>query len=100
MNITLNQILSLFGQLNDIPDKSSPREIFRNFLRENIKEFCQIRYFIEEWVRTLGEQYNRALQDLFNYLIKFLDFEVIFGRYHGFQIHIGFERSKIPYGIY
>jgi hypothetical protein len=51
----------------------------------------QIRDYIEECLRYSGDQYNRALQDLVNYLGHFLGFEVTFGRYHGVQGQIGFD---------
>ena len=52
-------------------------------------------------LRTSGDQYNRALQDLVNHLGHFLEFEVTFGRYHGVQGQIGFDGHwKSPTGFH
>ena len=91
MSITLKQILNLVGKLNDSPGEDTPRERFRNFLKENVTEIGQIRDYIEECLRTTGEQYNYALQDLVNYVGHFLEFDVTFGRYRGVQGQIGFD---------
>jgi len=42
-------------------------------------------------LRTSGDQYNRSLQDLVNYLGEFLGFKVTFGRYQGVQGQNGFD---------
>ena len=91
MSITLNQILALVGKLDDSPGTDTPRERFRHFLKENVNEVGQVRDYIEECLRTSGDQYNRALQDLVNYLGRLLEFEVTFGRYQGVQGQIGFD---------
>jgi len=91
MSITLNQILALVGKLDDIPGDETPRERFRRYLRENVREVGQIRDYVEECLRVSGDQYNRALQDLVNHLGHFLEFEVTFGRYHGVQGQLGFD---------
>ena len=91
MNITLTQILSLVGRLDDLPGEETPRERFRQFLKEIVLEVGQIRDYIEECLRNSGEQYSRALQDLVNYVGHFLEFEVLFGRYQGVQGQIGFD---------
>lgn len=91
MGVALKQILDLVGKLDDTPGDETSRERFRRFLKENITEVGQIRDYIEECLRNSGDQYNRALQDLVNYLGHFLGFEVTFGRYHGVQNKIGFD---------
>jgi len=91
MSIALNQILALVGKLDDSPGDDTPRERFRRFLKENVNEVGQIRDYIEECLRTSGDQCNRALQDLVNHLGHFLGFDVIFGRYQGVQGQIGFD---------
>lgn len=91
MNVKLTQILSLVGRLDDSPGEETPRERFRQFLKENVLEVGQIRDYIEECLRNPGEQYSRALQDLVNYVGHFLEFEVVFGRYQGVQGQIGFD---------
>lgn len=67
ISITLNQILALVGKLDDSPGEDTPRERFRRFLKENVNEVGQVRDYIEERLRTSGDQYNRAFQDLANY---------------------------------
>jgi hypothetical protein len=79
------EILGLVGKLDDTPGDETSRERFRRFLEENISEVGQIRDYIKECLRNSGDKYNRALQDLVNYLGHFLGFEVIFGRYQGVQ---------------
>jgi len=91
MSITLNQTLALVGKLDDTPGDEVPRERFRRFLRENVREVGQIRDYVEGCLRDSGDQYNRALQDLVNHLGQFLEFEVTFGRYHGVQGQLGFD---------
>lgn len=91
MSINLNQILSLVGKLDDSSGPESPRERFRDFLKENVLEVGQVRDYIEECLRNSGEQYSRALQDLVNYIGHFLEFKVDFGRYHGVKGQIGFD---------
>lgn len=91
MSIALTQILGLVGKLDDTPGKTTPRERFRAFLGDNIKEVGQIRDYIQECLSNTGDQYNRALQDLVNHLGHFLGFEVTSGRYHGVAGEIGFD---------
>lgn len=90
-SITLKQILALVGNLDDSPGVDNPRERFRLYLKDNVKEVGQIRDYVEESLRTTGSQYNRAFQDLINYLGHFLGFEVKFGRYQGIPGQIGFD---------
>jgi len=97
--ISLSQILNLVGKLDDSHGIETPRERFRAFLRDNVKEVGQIRDYIEECLRLTGDQYNRALQDLVNHLGSLLGFEVQFGRYHGVRGEIGFDGHwKSPSG--
>lgn len=99
--ISLHQILDLVGKLDDTPGDETPRERFRRFLRDNVKEVGQIRDFVEECLRVSGDQYNRALQDLVNHLGRLLSFEVEFGRYKGVKSEIGFDGLwKSPSGSY
>jgi len=101
MSISLKHVLDLVGKLDDSPGEGVARERFRRFLKENVKEIGQVRDYIEECLRTSGDQYNRALQDLVNYLGQFLEFEVTFGRYHGVQGQIGFDGHwKSPTGFH
>ena len=67
-NITLKQLLSLVGTLNDREGEDTARERLHRFLEENVKEAGQVRDFIEECLRNTGDQYNKALQGLINHL--------------------------------
>ena len=91
MNVTLSQILNLVGKLDDQQGDDISRERFRTFLRDNVKDIGQLRDYIEECLRNSGDQYNRALQDLVNYIGCFLGFKVEYGRYHGVSNAIGFD---------
>ena len=99
-SITLKQILSLVGKLDDSPGNDTPRERFRNYLRENVDEVGQVRDYVEESLRTAGAPFNRAFQDLINYLGHFMGFDVDFGRYQGVQGQIGHDGLwKSPSGF-
>ena len=91
MSITLHQILSLAGKLDDVSGPETPRERFRQFLQANITKVGEVRDYIEECLRTSGDQSSRALQDLVSYLGHFLGFTVTFGRYQGVAGRVGFD---------
>lgn len=91
MSITLTEILDLIGKLDDTPGQDTARERFRRYLAKNLVAPGQIRDYVEECLRSTGDQYNRALQDLVNYVGKFLGFEIHFGRYQGVRGQIGFD---------
>lgn len=91
INLSLSQVLGLVGRLDDSPGEDTPRERFRRFLKENIKDVNSLRDYIEECLRNTGEQYNYALQDLVNHIGTFLGFEVVFGRYRGVSGELGFD---------
>jgi hypothetical protein len=101
MSITLDQILNLVGKLDDSPGNDTPRERFRRYLQQNVKEVGQVRDYIEGCLRKTGDQYNKALQDLINHLGRLLEFEVTFGRYRGAQQEIGFDGHwQSPTGLH
>ena len=89
--ISLKQILALVGSLDDAQGDQTPRERFRQFLQENVTEVGQLRDYVEECLRTSGDQYSRALQDLVNRLGQFLGFHVRYGRYQGVAGQKGFD---------
>jgi len=91
MSITLNEILTLVGKLDDTAGDDTPRERFRQFLGKKVTEVASLRDHVEECLRNAGDQYNRALQDLVNHIGKFLGFKVTFGRYHGVKGEIGYD---------
>lgn len=90
-NFTLSMLLNLVGKLDDSPGTDTPRERFRKFLKDNVKDLGTIRDYIEECLRNSDDQYNRAFQDLVNHLGTIMGFDVEFGRYHGVQGEIGFD---------
>jgi hypothetical protein len=99
--MTLNQILDLVGTLDDSAGPDTPRERFRRFLTKNVLNVAEVRDHIEQCLRTPGDQYNRALQDLVNHLGGFLGFDVVFGRYRGVQGEIGYDGHwKSPSGLH
>lgn len=101
MNVPLFQILDLVGKLDDVSGGDTPRERFRRYLTERVDTVGVARDYIEECLRTPGTQYNRALQDLTNYVGHFLEFEVGFGRYQGVKGQIGYDGHWIsPTGFH
>src|SRR5919205_3314470 len=103
MNVTLKELRKLVGKLDDAEGADTPRERFRQFLAESVRDVGQLRDYIEECLRTKGDQqYNRALQDLINHLGTFLGFSVTYGRYQGVPREIGFDglwSSPTPFHI-
>jgi len=91
MSMTLTQILALVGDLDDSLGNETARERFRRFLADNTKDVGQLRDYIQECLSKSGTQYNRALQDLANYIGSLLGFGVVFGRYQGVQGQLGFD---------
>lgn len=89
--LSLQQILGLVGQLDDSGDESSARGRFRRFLNDELESVGQVRDYIEECLRTPGDQFNKALQDLVNHTAALLGFEVEYGRYRGVRNDIGFD---------
>jgi hypothetical protein len=101
MNITLIQILNLVGKLDDSQGEDNASKRFRRALTDNVKEIGPVRDYIEECLRNSGPQFNRALQDLVNYVGCLLEFDVVFGRYQGVQGEIGFDGHwKSPTGFH
>jgi hypothetical protein len=101
MSIALSQILALVGKLDDTVGEETPRERFRRYLADNVKEVGEIRDYIGECLLKSGDAYNRALQDLINHIGRFLGFEVVFGRYQGVVNQIGFDGHWIsPNGFH
>jgi hypothetical protein len=81
MSVTLDELLSLVGRLDDAPGFDTPRERFRRFLLERVTDVPAARALIEECQRSVGEQHHRALQDLVAVTGRLLQFEVTFGTY-------------------
>ena len=81
MSVTLEQILSLSGTLDDASGFDSARERFRRFLLEHAADPPSARALIEHGQHLPGEQHHRALQDLVVMLGRFIGFDVTFGAY-------------------
>jgi hypothetical protein len=79
MSITLNEILALVGRLDESAGFDTPRERFRRFLLEHVTDPGVARSLIDQSQRSLGEQHERALQDVIVVLGRFLGFETEFG---------------------
>ena len=74
MSVSLNEILDLVGPLDDSAGEETPKGAVSQILAKNVHEVGEIRDHIEQCLRTSGYQYNRALQDLVNYVGEFLGF--------------------------
>ncbi len=53
--------------------------------------FGVVRDYVETCLRTPGQQYSRALQDLLNHAGQLIGFNVEFGRYSGVANEIGYD---------
>jgi hypothetical protein len=78
MGVTLDQILILAGRLDDSPGFDAPRERFRRFLIDHVRDLSSARALIEECQYAPGEQHQRALEDLVVLLGRFVGFKPIF----------------------
>jgi hypothetical protein len=82
MDLTLDQLLSVIGRLDDNPGFDTPRERFRRFLVERMTSFESACHIIQQCREYSGEQSHRALQDGLALMGRFLGFDTTFGRYH------------------
>jgi len=89
VQLTLEQLLSVVGTLDDSPGFDTARERFRRFITKRIATFAELRQLIEQCLQLPGMQSHRALEDLVLTLGRFLDFEVVFGRYDPTSILTG-----------
>jgi hypothetical protein len=81
VQLTLEQLLSVVGSLDDSPGFDTPRERFRRFITKRIATFAELRQLIEQCLQLPGMQSHRALEDLVLTVGRFLDFEIVFGSY-------------------
>jgi hypothetical protein len=81
MNLTVSELLTVVGRLDDAPGPDTPRERFRRFLAERIVDVPSARTVIHECRQTLGEQHQRAMQDAIVLTGKLLGFLTTFGPY-------------------
>jgi len=95
--ITLQQILELVGALDDSQGRTLHEHVSESSSSDSVPTIGALRDYIETCLRTPGQQYNRALQDLVNHAARLMHFEVEFGRYQGVVNDIGYDgiwRSK------
>jgi len=81
MNLTVNQLLTIVGRLDDSPGFDTPRERFRRFLSERMTDATAARQVIQECRQMSGEQNHRALQDAVVLTGKLLGFITTFSSY-------------------
>ena len=91
IDLTLNKLLNLVGELDDSDLPGSGSENLRNHLLSDVNQAMILREYIEEALTESGDQFNKALQDLINRLGQLLGFEVVYGRYRGVTNDIGFD---------
>ena len=48
MSVSLHQILTLAGRLDDSPGTDVPRERFRQFLKDNVTKVGEVRDYLED----------------------------------------------------
>ena len=81
MNLTVNQLLTIVGRLDDSPGFDTPRERFRRFLTERMTDAPSARVVVEECRQMSGEQNLRALQDAVVVTGRMLGFATSFSAY-------------------
>ena len=80
-SLSIEQILTLAGRLDDAPGFDTPRERYRRFLREHAPDPVTVRSLVEQCQHAPGEQLQRAFRDLLVHSGRFLGFDPFFGRY-------------------
>jgi hypothetical protein len=81
MSVTLRDVLTLVGRLDDAAGTDTPRDRFRRFLDERVHDVAAARDLLNQCQEVLGDQHARARQDLVVVLGRFLGFEIMFGSY-------------------
>src|SRR6187455_840400 len=79
MTVSLEHILTLTGRLDDASGFDAPRERFRRFLADYVRDSQTARQLIDQCQHTHGDQHRRALHDLVVMLGQFLGFHTSFG---------------------
>jgi hypothetical protein len=79
MAVTLEQILTLAGRLDDSREFDGARQRFRRFLRDYATDVGTARLLINQCRYVPGDQHRRALEDLVLFLGRFMGFDVEFG---------------------
>jgi hypothetical protein len=81
MNLTVSELLTVVGRLDDSPGVDTPRDRFRRFLTERMTDVQAAHAVIQECRQSIGEQHQRALQDAIVLIGKLLGFATTFGPY-------------------
>jgi len=79
MSVSLEHILTLTGRLDDASGFDAPRERFRRFLADYVRDPQTARQLIAQCQHMPGTQHRRALHDLVVVLGQFLGFHTAFG---------------------
>jgi len=78
MSITLDHILTLSGRMDDDGRFDAPRERFRRFLLDYVRDVPTLRELIDQGQHVPDQQHQRAVQDLVVLAGRFLGFNVGF----------------------
>jgi len=65
--IDLSTLVALVGTLDDSPGHDSAAARFRTYLQEHVQSVSDVRAYTDAALRTKGDQYNKALQDIINH---------------------------------
>lgn len=79
--VSLVDLLTLAGHLDDAPGVDVPRDRFRRFITSRVADVVAVGDLLRQCQESLGEQPARARQDLVVSLGRFLGFDVAFGAY-------------------
>jgi hypothetical protein len=79
--VSLVDLLTLVGHLDDAPGAETARDRFRHFVTTRIAGVAGVRDLLRQCQESLGDQPARARQDLVVALGRFLGFDVAFGPY-------------------
>jgi hypothetical protein len=74
--IALSTLVALVGTLDDSPGPQSAAARLRMYLQAHVQSVNDVRAYTEAALRTKGDQYNKALQDIINHIGCLLGFEV------------------------
>ena len=80
---TLQEVLQIFGPLDDAGGSDSARERFRRYLRDEVFIPEVLLQYVSASESLTGLQRVRAMQDIINRIGELLGFQVTHGRYHG-----------------
>ncbi len=79
--VSLVDLLTLVGHLDDAPGAETARDRFRHYVTTRIASVAGVRDLLRQCQESLGDQPARARQDLVVAMGRFLGFDVAFGPY-------------------